>query len=271
MNIKKQLLLLLLMLFLNPTLGWSTVNKVNRPNKVSARKIHKANHVSIKRFKQVKTDDNQGNKKLIKEKIPYTAEQQAVAAYDLAMQSLLNGDKATASISLHKVLDQSPSHINARLQLIDYYRGIGEVNKVEELLQQGLGFNSKEPLYIKQMALLLNNKEEYGKALTLLLTMPKIKQDDVEYKQLLALTYFHEGFFDLAQKHYIQLLRTEPNNSNWRLGLAIAQDAAGEYQKAVENFARARHYGGLDSETIKYIQQRIDNLQQEPSVLTRNS
>jgi tetratricopeptide (TPR) repeat protein len=259
----KKYLLLFLFLFITPILGWSPFHKTTQPDKIiSVKKDAETKHASTKKVKRPSIHDNHSGKKLIKQSIPYTAEQKAAVAYDLAMQALRNGDKAAASISLHKVIDQIPNHTNARLQLIDYYRGIGEVNKVEELLQQGLGINSKEPLYIKQMALLLNNKAEYGKALTLLLTMPKTNQDDVEYKQLLALTYFHEGFFDLAQKHYIQLLRIEPSNSNWRLGLAIAQDAAGEHQKALENFARARHYGGLDSETIKYIQQRMNNLQQ---------
>ena len=242
----------------------SAVHSTEEGNQVY--KINKAKHKNI-----AKTKKTEKNGKLVKEKVPYSDGEQASIDYKEAMQLLQAGDKTKASISLHKVLAKQPTHMNARVQLIDYYRSIGETAKVEELLQQGLNINDKEPVYIKQKALLLNEKSKHGEALSLLLTMPKARQDDQEYKALLALTYFHEGLFDLAQRNYNQLLRLNPKNSNWRLGLAVAQDAAGEYQGAIENFTKAHNCGGLDSDTLKYIQQRINTLQEYFATVSRSS
>jgi tetratricopeptide (TPR) repeat protein len=274
----KKITLIFSLLFINPSLclGIPFVGYGNsvfgfRTNTVEKQKNDKAKIIKTTSNEKVNKTSKRVTGKFIKEKIPYSNNEQAIIDYKNAMQLLNNGDRMQASIFLHQVLEKAPSHTNARIELINYYRSIGEITKAEELLQQGLELNDKEPIYIKQQALLLNEKAKYNEALSLLLTMPKIKQDDLEYRVLLALTYLHEGIFDLAKNNYNKLLRLEPKNSNWRLGLAVSQDAMGDYSEALKNFIKARNLGGLNSDTIKYIQQRIDILQQHVLTMARDS
>jgi len=261
---KKNVLLLFLMLLLNSNLGWASVAKYTKDDLFRDWGLSQE---AIKNNSQVNTRAVSNSKqksveKLRKERVPYSAAEQATIDYQQALQLWQRGDKVNACLGFHKVLAEFPAHVNARLQLIEYYQSVGDVNQLTELLQQGLALDNQQPIYIKQMALLLNNQAAYKRALSLLLTMPKQQQDDQEYKALLALTYLHEGIYDLAQKNYLQLLRLEPRNSSWRLGLAITQDALHDADEAMENFIIARNLGGLDSNTLAYIQQRIETLQQ---------
>ena len=195
----------------------------------------------------------------IREKVPFNLEEQATIEYNKALKLL---DTEKAQEAFESILQKSPACHTARLQLLSLYKKTGQTDKIEALLDYGLKLDPQNPEYIKQKALLQLETNNYSEALSTLLKMPSYYQNDMEYKSLLALVYFNEEAFDLAQKHYKHLLQFDPQNSRWWLGAGITCDAMGRHQEALDNFYRAYKLGQLDSDTIKYVNQRIKILQQ---------
>jgi Flp pilus assembly protein TadD len=74
---------------------------------------------------------------------------------------------------------------------------------------------------------------------------------------MLAYNYYNLGFYDLAHKHYAQLVRHNSRNSKWWLGLAITQDTIGNSKNAIINYNKAKVIGGLEPEVLNYIEGRI--------------
>ena len=295
---KKITLIIVMMLVINPSLCWGSVNFAWSDIKLSWQKAAKA-HKAVKQpgqdpkpARQLKPRLNHRNAKrqttaprakesapkphrsplgrLIKEKVPHNATEEVAIEYQQALQLLQQGKKAEASFALEQVLTKMPQHAEARTLLIDYYLDLKDSDKVAELLRDGLRLDPRKPGLIKQQALLLHEQGQYKQALSVLLSMPREQHADPEYKTLLALTYYHEGLFKLAQKYYSELLRQEPRNSRWLLGLAVTQDAAGGSTDALKNFSKVRTYGGLDSDTLKYIEQRISVLQEHDTSARRS-
>lgn len=77
------------------------------------------------------------------------------------------------------------------------------------------------------------------------------------YYALLAGLYQKTGRFREAAGHYRQLLRDDPEQGTYWLGLAVSLDSLQQYQAALDAFRRTRDIGQYDGDVQQYIEQRI--------------
>ncbi len=59
----------------------------------------------------------------------------------------------------------------------------------------------------------------------------------------------------------LKLLKSDPNNPKWILGLAIALDVEGDRKAALENYQKLQAKAGVDTGVLKYVQERIKILE----------
>jgi MSHA biogenesis protein MshN len=197
-----------------------------------------------------------------KEELPLSEDQQALINYDKGLELLNKSQEVEAAVLFKKALEIYPKCHKARIQLVQFYKKIGWIDEVEKLLQTGLDLNPEHEDFIKNIAIIYNQKGHARKALSVLLTMPEYNCQKIDYLALLALTYLNSDQPDMAEKHYQQLLSFNKENSIWWLGLAVSQDVSGKYKNALESFNQAKTLGRFNSETLEYINNKLEQIKQ---------
>lgn len=195
-----------------------------------------------------------------KEKVGFSARDRQVIKYKRALNSIKVGKKERAMELLYELLDENPEYYEVRLALADIYQKSSLYDEAEALLNDGMLIDNSNPEFINRLASIMQQRGMHDKSLTLLLKTPEEYRQDPKYKSLLALGYFKEGMHDLARTYYKQLVRINQNNSNWWLGLAVTEDALGNYDLALQSFVNAKMLANLEPKVLNYINERIDIL-----------
>ena len=198
----------------------------------------------------------------VKETLPPTPQDQAIIHYTKGLEALERNQEVEAATLFKKSLEEYPKYHKSRIQLIQLYQKIGWADEVEKLLLIGLDFDPEHSDFIKNLALLYQQKGQMRKSLSILLTMPDNQSNQTDYIALLALAYLNSDQYDIAEKYYQQLLTFNKENSTWWLGLAISQNANGNYKDAVESFNQAKVLGRFNNETLDYIHNKTEEIRQ---------
>ncbi len=200
--------------------------------------------------------------KIIKEELPLSLEEQATVNYVKGLELLKKSQEVEAATIFKKILKDFPKHHKARIQLVQLYQKIGWLDEVEKLLQSGLDLVPDHEDFIKNLAIVYSQKNQPRKALSILLTMPDLGSQQVDYLSLLALTYLNADQADMAERYYQQLLTFNKDNPVWWLGLAISQDIVGKYKNALESFNKAKNLSRFNTETLDYINNKLEQIKQ---------
>lgn len=203
------------------------------------------------------------NTAIVKEELPLSPQDQAIFDYNKGVELLTRGQDVDAAICFKRAIDANPKYHKARMQLVQIFQKIGWQDEVEKLLQAGLDLAPEHADFIKNLALLYSQKNQMRKALSVLLTMPESNVNQTDYLSLLALTYLNSDQPDIAIKYYQQLLGINKENPTWWLGLGVAQYTNGNYKKAVDSFNQAKTLGRFNTETLDYINNKIEQIKQK--------
>lgn len=195
-----------------------------------------------------------------KEKVGFTVKDRQIIKYKRALNSIKIGKKVKAMELLYELLDENPEYYEVRIALVDIYQRSKLFDEAEALLQDGMLIDDDNPEFINRLASIMQQRGMHNKSLTLLLKTPEKHRQDPKYKALVALGYFKEGMHDLARTYYKQLVRINQKNSTWWLGLAVTEDALGNYERALISFKNAKMLANLEPEVLNYINERIDIL-----------
>ena len=203
---------------------------------------------------------NPSNGKLIKKNLPLSGYDKATLEYNKGIEAVNRNQEIEAAAFFKKAIEEFPGHHKSRLHLIQLYQKIGWNDEIEKILQKGLDLDPEHKDFIKNLALLYQQKGQNRKALSVLLTMPDHHAHDADYLALLALAYLNADQADMAEKYYQLLLKSNKENPIWWLGLAICQNATGDYQNAVDSFSQAKNLGRFNTETLDYINNQIQKI-----------
>jgi MSHA biogenesis protein MshN len=196
----------------------------------------------------------------IMERVPFSTVEYMLFKHKDVLQLLDSGKEEQAIDSWQEILQDTPEFDKARLALANLYYRKGWYYEAQELLQQGLKIDVNHAGFLKLLASILQEQGEYKESLHLLLQVPDKYHGNHSYQAMLASAYYHGGMFAIAGKYYWNLIQEDSLNSTWWLGLAVSQDAAGNYKQAVNNFKKVLELGKLNIEVLKFVDQRIVKL-----------
>ena len=196
-----------------------------------------------------------GEESLMIETVELDAGQLARIEYNKAEKALKQGDSRKAIGYLESAVKYNPEWITARQKLAALYYGRGETRRAMVSLQQGLALDSGQPDLRLTMAKLLVNESQQQAALSVLSQMPP---------------YAHSGYLamrgalaqqlnqnDLALSSYQNLVKAEPYDGRWWLGLGVALERGQEWEQAEEAYQQALRMGQISGETQQFIRQRL--------------
>lgn len=186
-----------------------------------------------------------------------------------AMQSLLQEQyqKALTEVENHKInlaikhltaiLAIDPSLNDVRVSLAALLLNNDKEKLAREVINRGLELNPYQVQLIELKARLLANRGKITEALSILLTDPPSIREYPDYYAMIAALYERSNNNVLAINLYRKLLSLNDENGNWWCGLGIALEKQGQIVKAKEAYNRAIVAGNLNSQTISYLQNRL--------------
>lgn len=193
-----------------------------------------------------------------KETVPLTAEQRAMQDYENAL-NLVAQDKE--DIAIGKLV----SIVRVYKSDVSIYELLATLLIKHDRLEQALRvLNEATALYpsnhhlIQLKAYILSQKGYSDRALKLLLQNPPEITDDPNYYVYMANIYQQQGKFMLAARLYDRLVKIQPGNAMWWVGLGIAMESASQSNAAREAYYRASELGGnLPPAVQSFLQNKI--------------
>lgn len=162
---------------------------------------------------------------------------------------------------LQDLLVNESEYIPARKLLATILYEQGNFEKANMVLQEGLEQRPLYPPYVQLKAEILVDEGKIKQALNLLQKAPPSLEEYPDYHALIAALYQRLGKSTNAESVYEQLLRLQPNNSLWWLGLGIARESQDKKPEALMAFAKANDSDSLAPELKTYIESRMTSLQ----------
>lgn len=162
---------------------------------------------------------------------------------------------------LQQVLDRAPTQHQARLSLAGLQADHGRVDDAIALLEAGLVLAPQHAALAERLGRLRLLRGEPARAAAILAQVLPPLAEQPSHHALLALAWQQAGQPAPAARIYQSLLEHDARVGPWWLGLAMARDALGEPAAARTAFAQALRAGGLDDGVLRYVRQRITEIE----------
>lgn len=196
-----------------------------------------------------------GDESLMIETVELDAGQLAQIEYKKAEKTLKQGDSRKAIGYLESAIKYQPEWITARQKLAALYYGRGENRRAIATLQQGLILDSNQPDLRLTMAKLLVNESQQQAALNVLSQLPSHTHSDYLAMRGALAQQLNQN--DLALSSYQNLVKAEPYDGRWWLGLGVALERGQELDQAEGAYQQALRMGQISAETQQFIRQRL--------------
>ncbi|PSU32777.1 tetratricopeptide repeat protein [Photobacterium lutimaris] len=196
-----------------------------------------------------------GDESLMIETVELDAGQLAQIEYSKAEKALKQGDSRKAIGYLESAVKYQPEWITARQKLAALYYGRGETRRAIATLQQGLSLDASQPDLRLTMAKLLVNESQQQAALNVLSQLPSHTHSGYLAMRGALAQQLNQN--DLALSSYQNLVKAEPYDGRWWLGLGIALERGQERDQAEEAYQHALRMGQISGETQRFIRQRL--------------
>lgn len=150
-----------------------------------------------------------------------------------------DGQRGAGIAALRNFVLTYPMREDARTQLALELIGQRRNTEAEAVLRAGLRQNPQATALARPLGHLLLEQGDARSALEVLRPATPAIAGNAEYHGLLAAAEQRSGAHGLAITRYRGLLKEQPLNGSWLVGLAISLTAVGEEADAIANFARA--------------------------------
>ncbi|NOZ53976.1 MAG: tetratricopeptide repeat protein [Gammaproteobacteria bacterium] len=205
--------------------------------------------------------------KLHKNMRPLSPRQQAELSYHEALLSVTKHEMPLALNALRQTLSLYPLHHDARKLLIALLIKQDHLSQAEVLIEIGLTLKPINVELYKLKSQLLMQRKSYHDAVAVLEHAIEVDKVDASFYVLLAAGYREIGLHQNAAEIYRQLLRKNPDNVLWWLGLALSLDAVNANNDALDAYANVANRNGLEERIMLFVDQRIITLKQGRDLL----
>lgn len=192
------------------------------------------------------------------ETVELNTNQLADIEYDRAMKLLKQGNSKKAIAHLESAIKYQPDWIKVRQKLAALYYGKGDTRKAVASLQQGLSRDGEQPELRLTLAKLLMNESQPQAALNVLARIPK--EENAAYMAMRGALAQQLKNNAMALNSYQQLVKSEPYDGRWWMGLGIALERDSNSDKAKEAYQQALLMGRVSAKSQQFIQQRLSLL-----------
>lgn len=197
---------------------------------------------------------------VVKQAVPVDDQEKLVALYQQAQNELDMSDDDSAITDLTKVLSFKPSYLQARELLATVLLSDNRLDEANKVVDFGLQRMPHYAPYTNIKARILMNEGKIKQAIAMLNQASPEMETSPEYYALLAALYQQDEEYMLSAQLYHQLVKLDPANAIWWMGLGIALESAEKNNAALEAFQKASSAVGLSPEAKAYVQQQVDKL-----------
>ena len=189
-----------------------------------------------------------------------TAAQRAQKLFDQGLKLAQDGMIEPALEKYRQVLQFSPTHEKARVEMAGLYYGRNMISDALEVLSQGLNIEPGNRHWSLVAAKIHFKRDNFAAALAYL-QLPVHALDDVEYVALKGGVFQKLKDYSQAAKVFAQLSSSYPSNGRWWLGLATALEGKQDYPGAVDAYRRSLQLSNVSRSSRQFILQRLQLLE----------
>ncbi|MFO8025157.1 tetratricopeptide repeat protein [Thiohalophilus sp.] len=203
---------------------------------------------------------NRASQPVTKRSRPLSDEQRAELAYKKGYQLLGRDQNEAGERHLREALQHYRQHHRARELLAGVYIKSGRYVEAATLLKEGVSLAPQNSTFAKLYARVLLKQGKAAQAITVLERQPPQMGVDSDYHALLAAIYQQAGYHLKAAATYRDLLRLNPRQGNWWIGLGISLEQLQKYTEARSAYKRARNSPALPGNLKEFAEKRLSAL-----------
>ena len=197
-----------------------------------------------------------------KKAVALTKDEQVRIAYAEASNTLQKGKTTDAKELLYKVLLLDFTHIQARKTLASLLFREQQYDEAIEILELGRIQHPEDVTFTLLLARIHTERGQDPVAVDLLERINPDVASNSDFYALLAALYQRSAQYKKAAVVYEKLLRVYPGRAVWWMGLGLSLQSTERQQDALSAYKRALSAQGLTVELKRFIQKRMQILQQ---------
>ncbi len=184
----------------------------------------------------------------------------AALAERKATTAMAKGSLRDAQDNYYDVLAHDPYNQGAREQLAGLLYGEGRLTEARQLLEEGIRLDPQQADFRLLLARLAISEGQQQQALGWLSGYQPDLASNMDYYATWAGLTQELGQNADAAALYVKLLRQQPDQGRWWLGLGVAEDGQGHSQRALDAYRNALLHGNLGEASTNWLEQRIGQL-----------
>ncbi|MEL3915287.1 tetratricopeptide repeat protein [Aeromonas caviae] len=184
----------------------------------------------------------------------------ATLAESKATTAMAKGRMEEAQDGYYEVLAHDPHNQGAREQLAGLLYGAGRLTEAAQVLEEGLRLDPAQADLRLLLARVAISGGDRQKALDWLTGYQPDIASNLDYYATWAGLAQELGQPVQASEMYVRLLRQQPDQGRWWLGLGVAEDGQGHRQRALDAYRNAQLHGNLGEASTQWLEQRIGQL-----------
>ncbi|MFB2865410.1 tetratricopeptide repeat protein [Aeromonas sp. MdU4] len=194
------------------------------------------------------------------ETVELSAKELATLAERKATTAMAKGNLRDAQDNYYQVLAHDPYNQGAREQLAGLLYGEGRLTEARQLLEEGIRIEPQQADFRLLLARLAISEGQQQQALGWLSGYQPDLASNMDYYATWAGLTQELGQNADAANLYVKLLRQQPDQGRWWLGLGVAEDGQGHSQRALDAYRNALLHGNLGEASTSWLEQRIGQL-----------
>ena len=194
------------------------------------------------------------------ETVELSAKELAALAERKATTAMAKGSLRDAQDNYYDVLAHDPYNQGAREQLAGLLYGEGRLTEARQLLEEGIRLDPQQADFRLLLARLAISEGQQQQALGWLSGYQPDLASNMDYYATWAGLTQELGQNADAAALYVKLLRQQPDQGRWWLGLGVAEDGQGHSQRALDAYRNALLHGNLGEASTNWLEQRIGQL-----------
>lgn len=202
---------------------------------------------------------NPHSKKMEMTALPLNQQEKSQALYQDALQAISNNQPRSAIRELQAVLHLAPDNVEAREALATLLAKMGQNHRANQIVAEGLVRDPDNLELVQLQTHILVSQNKIKPALAILQQHAPVINQAPDYYAYMASLYQHAGDYMVAARIYDDLVKLDPSQALWWVGLGIALESAGKNNAAIEAYDHALQ-GSLDVQTRGFVENKLASL-----------